>query len=149
MAAIAAIRDRYDGRKRNPWNEIECGSNYARSMAAYSLLNTFAGFEFDMVRGMIGFNPLQPKDGAFRCFWSLDCGWGTFAMQPGQATLQVLYGALPLSCLRLPFLAGARIAKVTLDDKPVEFGADQGTLSFAPAITIPSQGILRVSSVTQ
>ena len=144
VAAIAAIRDRYDGRKRNPWNEIECGSNYARSMAAYSLLNTFAGFEFDMVRGTIGFNPLQPKDGAFRCFWSLDCGWGTFAMQPGQTALQALYGALPLACLQLPFLAGARVTNVTLDDKPVEFTVGQGTLAFAPAITIPAQGILRV-----
>ena len=27
---VRAVRDRYDGSRRNPWNEIECGSNYAR-----------------------------------------------------------------------------------------------------------------------
>ena len=49
MAVVTAMRDRYDGEKRNPWNEFECGSNYARSMASYSLLNAFSGFQFDMV----------------------------------------------------------------------------------------------------
>lgn len=33
-----AIRDRFDGKKRNPWNEFECGSNYARSMASFGLI---------------------------------------------------------------------------------------------------------------
>jgi uncharacterized protein (DUF608 family) len=47
---VKAVRDRYDGRTRNPWNEIECGSNYARSMASYALLNAFSGFSFDMSR---------------------------------------------------------------------------------------------------
>lgn len=29
---IRTVRNRFDGRKRNPWNEFECGSIYARSM---------------------------------------------------------------------------------------------------------------------
>lgn len=58
---IEAIRDRYDGVKRNPWNELECGSNYARSMASYSLLLTCSGFEYDGVRKRIGFLPLKRK----------------------------------------------------------------------------------------
>ncbi|MBR7127174.1 MAG: hypothetical protein IKD09_01150 [Lentisphaeria bacterium] len=29
-----AIRKRFDGKKRNPFNEFECGSNYTRSMAS-------------------------------------------------------------------------------------------------------------------
>jgi len=44
------------------------------SMASYSLLNSFSGFRFDMVKGMIGFNPVGTKKGSFRCFWSLDSG---------------------------------------------------------------------------
>ena len=35
---VKYVRDRYDGRRRNPWNEMECGSNYARSMAAWNCL---------------------------------------------------------------------------------------------------------------
>jgi len=34
---VAAIWDRYDGEKCNPWNESECGSNIARSTASYAL----------------------------------------------------------------------------------------------------------------
>ena len=37
-AMVKAVRDRYDGERRNPWNEIECGSNYARSMASFALM---------------------------------------------------------------------------------------------------------------
>ncbi|MFR5855499.1 MAG: GH116 family glycosyl hydrolase [Lachnospiraceae bacterium] len=34
---LRAIRSRYDGRVRNPFDEYECGHWYARSMAAYGL----------------------------------------------------------------------------------------------------------------
>ncbi|RME61552.1 MAG: hypothetical protein D6790_07615, partial [Caldilineae bacterium] len=52
MTCVEALRRRYDGERRNPWNEFECGSNYARSMASYALLLAFSGFRFDSARGM-------------------------------------------------------------------------------------------------
>jgi uncharacterized protein (DUF608 family) len=41
LQVVQAVRSRHDGAKRNPFNEPECGSYYARSMAAWSLVNAF------------------------------------------------------------------------------------------------------------
>ena len=91
----AAIRARYDGAKRNPWNEIECGSNYARAMAAYGMLQAFSGFHYDMTRGEIGFAPRLP--GAFSCFWSLGRAWGVYSRTAsGRERIEVLFGSLTL-----------------------------------------------------
>jgi len=131
MQVVAAVRERYDGEKRNPWNEIECGSNYARSMASYSLLNAFSGFKFDMVKGLVGFDPIRTKQGRFRCFWSLDSGWGVFDMRPRKVELKVLQGSLQVKALSLPFLRGRRITKVLLGARKVDAVNRAGTLELA------------------
>mgnify|MGYP000487922263 CR=1 FL=1 len=112
MTCIEAVRKRYDGERRNPWNEFECGNNYARSMASYALLNAFAGFQFDMVHKRIGFNPVRTKDRHFRCFWSLDSGWGEFVLTPAGCEVRVLAGTLDLQQVTLPFLAGNAVSAV-------------------------------------
>ena len=38
---VRDIRSRYDGRKRNPFDEAECGHHYARALAAWSVLKAF------------------------------------------------------------------------------------------------------------
>ena len=38
LTVIKAIRNRHEGLKRNPFNEPECGHNYARSMASWNCL---------------------------------------------------------------------------------------------------------------
>ena len=39
---VKDIRDRYDGRKRNPFDEAECGHHYARALAAWSVLRAWS-----------------------------------------------------------------------------------------------------------
>ncbi|MEZ4861675.1 MAG: GH116 family glycosyl-hydrolase [Caldilineaceae bacterium] len=136
MTCIEAVRKRYDGERRNPWNEFECGNNYARSMASYALLNAFAGFEFDMVHQMIGFNPVRTEEGHFRCFWSLDAGWGEFVMTPAGCEVRVLYGALSLQQLKLPFLAAQTGVTVTKAGSTVPFARQQGVITFDQPTTI-------------
>ncbi len=48
---VRAARDRHDGARRNPWNDIECGSYYARSMSAWQLVNAWSGLSADLVAG--------------------------------------------------------------------------------------------------
>ncbi len=38
VRVVEAIRDRHDGLRRNPFDEPECGHNYARSMASWNCL---------------------------------------------------------------------------------------------------------------
>lgn len=92
---VRAIRDRYDGVKRNPWAEIECGASYARSMASYALLLIWSGFRFDMTRGLIGFRPLHNG----RYFWSADGAWGTVSCQDDYLCITVDYGSISLKAV--------------------------------------------------
>jgi len=41
VAVAKAVRDRHSGANRNPFNEPECGSYYARAMAAWALLDAW------------------------------------------------------------------------------------------------------------
>ena len=38
---VRDIRDRYDGFKRNPFDEAECGHHYARALASWSVFRAF------------------------------------------------------------------------------------------------------------
>lgn len=136
LRIVKSIRDRYDGEKRNPWNEIECGSNYSRSMASYALLLALSGFEFDMRRNLVGFNPPRTAGGAFRCFWALGTGWGVFEIQSDSVTIHVRYGSLKIKALNLPFLRGRRVKTVSVGESQVEFREDGGRITFTEPVIL-------------
>ncbi len=146
MRVVEAVRARYDGERRNPWNEIECGSNYARSMASYALLHAFSGFVFDMRHGMIGFNPVVlDAQGHFAVFWSLDSGWGTFEINVEAVILTVLAGSLAITRFRLPFLDGQQVVGVALDGEPVAFELQRGDIHFPETVILSQGGKLVIS----
>ncbi|WP_423065170.1 GH116 family glycosyl-hydrolase [Devosia sp. CN2-171] len=106
VTVTAGVRDRYDGAKRNPWNEIECGSNYARSMASWGAMVVLAGFSVDARRGHIGFAPKLQAGGVFRSFWSGGNAYGTVEFAGNKMLLGVLGGDLDLRSLGLPPASG-------------------------------------------
>jgi hypothetical protein len=145
MSVVKAVRERYDGEKRNPFNEFECGSNYARSMASYALLNAFSGFTFDMVKGLIGFNPAAGQTHeSFRCFWSLSSGWGEVYMQKAFTEIRVLYGRLSVKRIDLAYLAGKAVRRVELDGKNISFVYNNGELLLDRKVTLSRNRPLRI-----
>ena len=126
LSIVRSVRDRYDGMKRNPYNEIECGSNYARSMASFALLPIFSGFEFDLPHGYIGFDPIT--DGDFSCLWSIANSWGNFTRENGKTVIEVCGGELALDMLGLKYLCSVK--SVTVDGSAVPFEFADGVVSF-------------------
>jgi non-lysosomal glucosylceramidase len=144
MEIVRAIRHRYDGERRNPWNEFECGSNYARSMASYDLLLAFSGFTFNLAEGMLGFNPIRRPGETVSYFWSVDSGWGTFEACDNRIELKVLYGSLSLKKLKLPFLADKSIKTIYTENGKVEYNAEDSLLQMAQPVVIREGGSLVV-----
>jgi uncharacterized protein (DUF608 family) len=93
LDVVRAVRRRYDGARRNPFNDIECGSYYARSMSAWQLVNAWTGFHADLVDKTLRFAPREQGDQ--RLFWSAGTAWGELVIAGGKSTLRVFGGALP------------------------------------------------------
>jgi len=123
---VKAIRDRFDGEKRNPWNEFECGSNYARSMASYSLVPILSGFEFDMPNGHIGFKPY--KDGEFSCIWSVAGSWGDLKINSSSMRLGVFEKPIILKSFAVKFVD--EIKSLKIDGKDIDFEFKNGIIYF-------------------
>jgi len=104
LAVTRMIHDRYHASKRNPWNEVECSSHYARAMASHGVYLAACGFEYDGPKGRLAFAPrLTP--GNFRAAFTTAEGWGTFSQKSEgrrlKAELQVTWGRLRLNELAL------------------------------------------------
>jgi uncharacterized protein (DUF608 family) len=100
LTIVKALRSRYDGRSRNPWNEYECGNYYARAMASYALLGALAGFRYSAVQKTLWFGPrlsIRP----FKTFFSTASGYGTIELGSRSLRVQLLEGVLPLEKLVL------------------------------------------------
>ena len=109
LMLVRSIHDRYDGIKRNPWNEIECGDHYARAMASWGCLTGVCGYEYDGPAGKIGFFPRLTPDN-FKCFFSAAQGWGSLVQyrESGKQTnkIDLKWGCLGFKTIALELPEG-------------------------------------------
>lgn len=90
LKIVKAVRDRHDGIQRSPWNEVECGHHYARSLASYGVLLALTGFQCDAVNKVLTFKPAM-NEANFEAFFSCGAGWGIYR-QTKQADGTLNYG---------------------------------------------------------
>lgn len=96
LKIIKSIRNRFDGEKRNPFDEPECGRHYARAMASWTAIIALSGFEYSGAQKHLKFNFNLGK-----YFWSNGYAYGTVNISENKADLQVLSGILPLKTFEL------------------------------------------------
>jgi uncharacterized protein (DUF608 family) len=101
LTIVQALRSRYDGRTRNPWNEYECGNYYARAMASYSLLAALSGFRYSAAEKTLWFSP-QLQVRPFRCFFSAASGFGSIELNQQSLSVSVIEGELEIEKLVSP-----------------------------------------------
>ncbi len=151
IECIENIRRRYDGERRNPWDEAECGHHYARAMAAWSGILALSGFRYDGAQKSIVALP-KVSPGKFSSFWSTGTGWGTFShsAQSGRTrfSLSVLYGKLPFRTLELAASAGGTpSAKLGARSVPYELRRNENrmTLVFSQLMELTEGDQLNVT----
>jgi len=93
LEIVRACRRRYDGRVRNPFDEVEAGHWYARAMSSYALLQAHSGARFDAVESILYLGPALKGD--FRCFLSTATGFGTVGVKNGKPFVEVVSGRIP------------------------------------------------------
>lgn len=118
LEVIKNIRDRYDGQKRNPFDEAECGHHYARAMASWAAIIQQSGFHYSAVKKTIRFTE---KKGNY--FWSNGSAWGFCEIDDNHVTFSVKEGEIELK----DFFVGKtkketfKSAKIFTENKSLRF----------------------------
>ncbi len=149
LAIVKAARDRYDGLRRNPWNEIECGNHYARAMSSWSLVLALSGFHYSAPERTLRFAP-QVRENNFKCFYSTGTSWGVLSQSATKAgrsaAIEVLHGRLDLADFVLKAPAGAVQATKAGNPLGVSARLEKGELHvrFDPPVTVETGDRLSV-----
>ncbi|MCS7224897.1 MAG: non-lysosomal glucosylceramidase, partial [Armatimonadetes bacterium] len=123
LEIVEGARARYDGTKRNPFAELECGHYYSRALSSWTLLSACLGFACDAAKGIIQFLPNLKGD--LRAPFSGGVFWGVVEKkEKGRSrgwTIRVLEGTFSITELILSATGddGQRPVKVTLNGKTV------------------------------
>jgi hypothetical protein len=89
LKCIANIRNRYDGFKRSPYDEAECGHHYGRAMISWAGVLALTGFHYSAVDQALTF---AAKAGRF--FWSNGYAYGTVQQKRAAGKISVTLTSL-------------------------------------------------------
>ena len=105
LSILRAVRQRYNGERRSPWNDVECGDHYARALSSWALLDAACGYQYDASTNALTIQPRIRED-EFRAFCITATGWGTASIcRSGQTLttrLRAAWGTMQIAVLTLP-----------------------------------------------
>jgi hypothetical protein len=151
LEIIESVRRRFDGERRNPWDEPECGHHYARAMSAWSTVVAFSGFRYHAGERAVSFVP-KTSVPSFASFFSVGSGWGLCSIRREAGHARVHFalkeGSLAVRSVRLA-LAAKGPAAVSLNNRRYAHTAavDDGMtiLRFEEDLVVPAGGELAIA----
>jgi hypothetical protein len=114
LQIIQAVRERYDGSHRNPWNEVECGDHYVRAMSSWTLLHALTGVEYNIELKWLKLAPSMNAEN-FATFFITGSAWGQIIQQISNnkifCSLSVFHGSLEINSVLLEELGDCKPVK--------------------------------------
>jgi uncharacterized protein (DUF608 family) len=124
LAILEGVRGRYDGTRRNPYNEIECGDHYSRAMSGWSLLQAWTGTSADVIDDRLA---LGHRDG--RAPLLAGTAWGRTTISSDATRVEILGGTFRLAVISVA-VRGDRGStdrlELRLDGQPVQIDLEDG-----------------------
>ncbi|HET7841308.1 MAG TPA: GH116 family glycosyl hydrolase, partial [Terriglobia bacterium] len=148
-----SARRRFDGERRNPWDEPECGHHYARALSAWAGILALSGFQYDAARKHVVANP-RINAAKFSSIWTSGTAWGTFTQSNGARglafTLQVAEGELRIRSLTLVVAReSAKAPSATLGARALEHQPEREgkeiTFNFKEEVVLKRKDSLKVT----
>lgn len=146
---VRSARLRYDGEKRNPWDEAECGHHYVRAMSSWSAFVSLSGFVYDGTKAHVSAVPPIPHE-QFHCFWSTGNGWGTFSYQPHangtRFAIKVIAGTLKCRSFEITGTGTAAVVKYNGQERSndVVRSGDRVVISLGGAVNLRAKDELSI-----
>ena len=144
---LDGLWSRYDGSRRNPYNEIECGDHYVRAMAGWSVLEAVTGYQFDANTAGLRL-AIDDPNAALPVL--TDRMWGMLRLGPDSVELTCHGGELTLSTLEL---TGSRAAMTWPTAPPagssVEASDSGLTVTFSDRLVLQAGESLRIALSTR
>jgi hypothetical protein len=92
---VRTARARYDGRRRNPFDEYECGHWYARALSSWALLQALSGVRYSAVERTLWIAPRSPKR-PFKAPLFVGGNFGSVTLGRREVTITLAEGALAI-----------------------------------------------------
>ena len=122
LRLVSAIRARHDGRRRNPYNEIENGDHYARAMAGWVLLEAMTGSGYNALSGQLRLGRAVSDYPVLAA-----TGWGRVQARPEQIEVCCLGGTINVESVLIGADPGteciAKVAAVSVGGTSITTGS--------------------------
>jgi len=156
VTVVSDVRNRHDGTRRSPWNEVECGDHYSRPMHAWQTLEAAAGYTFNAIKQTIGWAPkLNPNN--FKGFFASVSGWGSITqagtvnanglLLSGTATLLPVAGQVILKQITLASTSNNATVKLNAATIPSSSSNSAGvlTIQLTSSVTVNANQTLQIT----